>query len=62
LVFFAVPVLFLAIGVAVAWRYPLTHGLHRRLTAVLEKQRAGQAVDENEKRELTRRLIGAPPA
>jgi oligogalacturonide transporter len=58
MVFFFVPVLFLAVGVLFAFRYPLTRDLHNRLNSLLAHQRAGEPVDEMERRALTQLLIG----
>jgi Na+/melibiose symporter-like transporter len=58
LVFMLLPIVLLALALIFALRFPLTPGLHRRLNAVLARQRAGQAVDEAEKQELVRKLIG----
>lgn len=43
LIFVLAPVLLLALALLVARRYPLTPERHRRLNALLEKRRAGQA-------------------
>lgn len=57
LIFFLVPVLFLAFGILFASRYPLVHSVHDRLKVLLSRQRSGQPVDEAEKLALTRLLI-----
>ncbi len=58
LLFMLLPVVLLACALFFALRFPLTPELHRRLTALLTLQRAGQPVEEGEKRELTRILLG----
>ncbi len=58
LIFFFVPVLFLAVGIFFAVRYPLVHSIHNRLNTLLNQQRSGQPVDETEKSALTKLLIG----
>ena len=58
LIFFFVPVSFLAVGIFSAVHYPLVHSVHSRLNALLSQQRSGQWVDETEKRALIQLLIG----
>ena len=58
LIFTLLPVVLLVFALIVALRFPLTPDLHRRLNLVLEKQRQGKPVDENEKSFLSKILIG----
>ncbi|MCX8068267.1 MAG: hypothetical protein N3B68_10750 [Anaerolineae bacterium] len=58
LMFLGLPVVLLSLALFFALRFPLTPQLHHRLRAVLEKQRAGQPVDEAEKRQLSALLLG----
>ncbi len=58
LIFMLLPIVLLAFALVFALRFPLTPGLHHRLNALLSDQRAGRPVDEAEKRELTRALLG----
>ncbi len=61
MIFFVVPVVFLAVGVFFALRYPLDHPTHQRLNRVLALRRSGapeSPADEQEARELAGRLIG----
>lgn len=58
LIFVLLPIVLLLFALFFALRFPLTPGLHRRLNALLTKRRAGEPVDEAEKRELTRVLVG----
>jgi oligogalacturonide transporter len=58
LIFMLLPIVLLAFALVFAVRFPLSPQLHRRLNALLEKQRLNEPVDEAEKRELTRVLLG----
>lgn len=57
LLFGLTPILLLAVALFFARRYPLTPQVHARLRALLERRRAGEAVDEAEARELARILV-----
>jgi hypothetical protein len=52
------PIVLLVFALFFALRFPLTPELHRRLNALLFKQRVNEPVDESEKRELMRVLLG----
>jgi Na+/melibiose symporter-like transporter len=59
--FFLVPVLFLAIGVFFAFKYPLDHHVHARLNRILETRRAEETEtpqDQEEANELKALLVG----
>jgi oligogalacturonide transporter len=58
LMFMLMPVVLLALALFFALRFPLTPELHRRLNSLLVKQRAGAPLDQAEKLELTRVLLG----
>jgi oligogalacturonide transporter len=58
LIFMLFPILLLAFALIFALRFPLTPDLHRRLNALLKKQRAAEPVDEAEKQQLTKSLLG----
>jgi Na+/melibiose symporter-like transporter len=58
LIFMFLPIVLLTFALIFAARFPLTPELHRRLNVVLAKQRMDEPVDETEKRELTKILIG----
>lgn len=58
LFFVLLPVLFISLGIFFAARFPLTVDIYQRLGTLLKSARAGETVDENEKRELKQRLIG----
>jgi oligogalacturonide transporter len=58
LLFIFLPIVLLAFALLFAVRFPLTPALHRRLNALLAKQRAGEAVNEAEKQALTKILLG----
>jgi oligogalacturonide transporter len=58
LIFMLLPIVLLALALIFAVRFPLTPALHQRLNALLARQRASQVVDEAEKGELTRVLLG----
>lgn len=58
LIFMLVPVVLLAFAFIFAYRFPLTPDLHRRLNILLAKQRKNEPLDEVEKAELTKRLLG----
>jgi oligogalacturonide transporter len=59
--FFLVPVLFLAIGIFFAFKYPLDHHVHARLNRILETRRAEETEtpqDQEEINELKELLVG----
>jgi len=58
LIFVLLPLVLLAFALFFALRFPLTPELHNRLNLLLAKQRANESVDENEKLELTKVLLG----
>jgi oligogalacturonide transporter len=58
LIFMLLPIVLLAFALFFALKFPLTPALHHRLNALLAKQRAHEPVDEAEKQELTRVLLG----
>jgi oligogalacturonide transporter len=58
LMFMFLPIVLLVFALIFAVRFPLTPELHRRLNALLAKLRANEPVDESEKQELTRVLLG----
>jgi oligogalacturonide transporter len=58
LIFVLLPIILLVFALIFATKFPLTPELHRRLNAMLAKQRANQPVDEAEKRDLAKTLIG----
>jgi oligogalacturonide transporter len=58
LVFVLLPIVLLAFALYFALRFPLTPKLHQRLNNLLLRQRLNEPVDENEKRELTKVLLG----
>jgi oligogalacturonide transporter len=58
LIFVLLPIILLAFALIFALRFPLTPDLHRRLNAILAHQRANEPVDESEKSELTKILLG----
>lgn len=58
LIFMLLPIVLLVFALAFALKFPLTPALHRRLNALLARQRRAEPVDETEKRELTRILLG----
>ncbi len=56
--FMLLPIVLLIFALFFALRFPLTPELHRRLNNILAKQRANEPVDETEKRDLTKLLVG----
>jgi len=58
LIFVLLPIVLLAFALFFALRFPLTPALHNRLNLLLAKQRANEPVDETEKLELTKVLLG----
>lgn len=58
LMFMLLPIVLLIFALFFALRFPLTPELHRRLNNILAKQRTNQPVDETEKQELTKLLVG----
>ncbi|MBI5353950.1 MAG: MFS transporter [Chloroflexi bacterium] len=56
--FVLLPVLLISFGIFFASRFPLTVQIYERLEKVLSASRANQPVDEAEKSELTKVLIG----
>jgi oligogalacturonide transporter len=57
LIFMLLPVVLLGLALLFALRFPLTPERHRRLNALLARQRAGEPLDEAEKHELSRVLL-----
>jgi oligogalacturonide transporter len=55
--FVFIPVVFVAIGIFFAARFPLTSALYERLSAFLIRARAGEEVDENERQLLLDELV-----
>ena len=58
LIFVLLPLVLLAFALFFALRFPLTPELHNRLNLLIAKQRADEPVDETEKQELTKVLLG----
>jgi len=58
LIFMLLPIVLLAFALVFALKFPLSPQLHARLNVLLRKQRAGEPVDETERQELTRVLLG----
>jgi oligogalacturonide transporter len=58
LIFMLLPILLLVFALIFALRFPLTPELHRRLNALLAKQRSQEPVDDTEKARLTKVLLG----
>ena len=58
LIFMLLPIVLLIFALIFAVRFPLTPQLHQRLNLLLARQRAGEPVDEAEKKELTKVLLG----
>ena len=58
LIFMFFPIVLLAFALFFALRFPLTPELHQRLNTLLSKQRSNESVDEAEKNELTKALLG----
>jgi oligogalacturonide transporter len=58
LVFVFLPIVLLAFALYFALRFPLTPALHQRLNNLLLRQRLNEPVDQGEKRELTKVLLG----
>ena len=58
MIFVFLPIVLLVFALYFALRFPLTPELHRRLNTLLLKLRLNEPVDETEKRELTRVLLG----
>jgi oligogalacturonide transporter len=58
LIFMLLPIALLVFALIFAVRFPLTPQLHQRLNLLLARQRAGEPVDEVEKQELTKVLLG----
>ena len=58
LIFMLLPIVLLMFALVFAIKFPLTPKLHRQLNALLAKQRANEPVDESEKRQLTKVLLG----
>jgi oligogalacturonide transporter len=52
------PIVLLAFALIFAVKFPLTPAIHSRLNALLAKQRANEEVDEVEKAQLTKTLLG----
>ena len=58
LIFMLFPIILLAFALFFALRFPLTPELHQRLNALLARQRVNEPVDETEKQDLTKVLLG----
>ena len=58
LIFMLFPIMLLAFALFFAVKFPLTPELHRRLNALLARQRANEPVDKIEKDQLTKVLLG----
>lgn len=58
LIFMLLPIVLLTFALVFALKFPLTPALHQRLNALLAKQRLQQPVDQSEKQELTKVLLG----
>ncbi|HTX80387.1 MAG TPA: MFS transporter [Longilinea sp.] len=58
LIFMLLPIVLLSFALVFAARFPLTPELHAKLNTLLVKQRAKEPVDETEKAELTKVLLG----
>ncbi len=58
LFFVLIPVAFISFGIFFAAKFPLTVALYERLEKVLAAMRAGVTVNEGERQELSKRLIG----
>jgi oligogalacturonide transporter len=58
LIFMLFPVVLLAFALIFALKFPLTPNLHSRLNIILSRQRMHEPVDEAEKAELTKKLLG----
>jgi len=58
LIFMLFPIILLAFALFFALRFPLTPELHQRLNALLARQRVNEPVNESEKQELTKVLLG----
>lgn len=58
LIFMLLPIILLIFALLSAIRFPLTPSLHKRLNILLAQQRGSEPVDETEKRELTKVLLG----
>ena len=58
LIFMLLPIVLLVFALIFAVKFPLTPELHRRLNALLARQRANESVDKTEKDQLTEVLLG----
>ena len=58
LFFVLIPVGFISIGIFFASRFPLTKDLYHRLEAVLLTMRNNSAIDETERQDLIKKLLG----
>lgn len=58
LIFMLLPIVLLVFALIFAVKFPLTPELHRRLNALLVRQRANESVDKTEKDQLTKVLLG----
>jgi Na+/melibiose symporter-like transporter len=56
--FVLIPVAFISFGIFFASRFPLTVSLYDRLEKVLASMRGGGQVDESERQELMKKLVG----
>lgn len=58
LFFVLIPVLFISLGIFFAARFPLTMTIYQRMEKLLATMRNGSGIDEEERKELIRQLIG----
>jgi Na+/melibiose symporter-like transporter len=58
LFFVLIPVGFISFGIYFASHFPLTVDLYQRMEKVLASMRSGSTADEEERKNLIRRLIG----
>jgi oligogalacturonide transporter len=58
LFFVLIPVVFISFGIFFATRFPLTVDLYHRMERVLAGMRSGGTIDDEERRNLIRKLIG----
>jgi Na+/melibiose symporter-like transporter len=56
--FVFIPVGFISFGIFFASRFPLTMDLYQRLENVLAAMRSGSSIDEEERQNLVKQLIG----
>lgn len=58
LIFMLLPIVLLTFALLFALRFPLTPALHLQLNALLARQRANEPIDEVQKAQLTKSLLG----